>query len=404
MNEEKSQSMDLTNHKTEHIDHAREERAVLDFYNEHSHFMYMLFSQCGDSADFSVELPRCYFFGCPYRYKLYDLKQIAARINCHAIFEQDLKVMSEYIQELPEECQEEWKKKVSELKKSCVIENDISNYSVDFALVRISAFAYLHEIINTRKDKIETLNSIQRNAKEKLSIDIQDSIKALKKIVKSPDIERRLKSFVMRNNSFIKLLKMLVAKHKYVQELATNKFPSVEFIFDVMEYFAAELRVSVHLFCKALHLNSKNEGKIVPKYKSQEVFPNLHNDEIYIMINYNAGSSTDIIVVFSRNPDAQRIGCNHFVEYSAENAPGFLYSDSIARHRFCPLCWLNISKRELIEANRNMCVECLGNFALEESVVQLQCRHKLCVRCYEKTPGKCDGEVYCTVCQRTSMS
>lgn len=401
--EERNQGVELTSHKTEHIDHAREERAVLDFYNEHGHFMYTLFCQTGDSADFAVEFPRCYFFGCSYRYKLYDLGQIARRINCSAIFERDLEMVSGYVRELPEECQEEWNGKVSELKKSCVIESDISNYSVDFALVRISAFAYLHEIINTRRDKIETLNAIQRNAKEKLNIDIQDSIKALKKIVKSPETEKRLKSFVMRNNSFIKLLKMLVAQHKHVQELETNKFPSVEFIFEVMEYFAAELRVSVHLFCKALHLNSKNEGKIVPRHESQEVFPDLRSDEVYIMVNYNAGPSTDIIVVFSRNPDAQRVGCCHFAEFAADNAPGFLPADSVARHRFCPLCWLNIPKRELIEANKNICADCLGNFALRESVVQLQCRHKLCVGCYEKAPGKSDGEIYCTVCQRTSM-
>jgi len=398
-------SIELMNHKTEHIDQIKEERAVLDFYNEHNHFMFMIFYASKDNIGFDVEFPKCYHFGCRYRYKLYDLKQIALRINCHPIFEQDLKEVSDYIETLPDESQEEWKKKVSELKKSCVIENDISNYSVDFALVRISAFAYLSEIINTRKDKIETLNYIQRNAKEKLNVDIQDSIKTLKKIVKSSDTERRLKSFVMRNNSFIRLLKTLVAKHKNTPKLATNKFESVEEIIDIMKCFASELRVSIYLFCKALHLSTKNEEKIVPEYKTtQDIFPDLSNDEVYIMINYNLATNIDIIVVFTRNPDAQRMDCNHFQEYSADNAPGFTSTDSIARHRFCSLCWLSISKRQLIQENKNICIECLYNFALKESMIQLQCKHKLCITCYDKYTGKFEDEVYCTVCGRTSIA
>ena len=227
---------EINNHKTEHIDHEREEQSVLDFYNEHNHFMYMVITKSDNTVNFAVEFPSCYAFGCSYKYRLYDLKQISIRLNCVSNFNQDLSQIDEYINELPEELKVDWKKKYREFKMNDAIESALENFSSDFALPRIVAYAYLSEIVNTRKDKIDTLTYIQKNSKTELNIDIQDSIKTLKKMIKSSDFEKRLKSFIMKNNSFIKLVKNVINKYDYIGGLATNNFSNNNFIFHAMEY------------------------------------------------------------------------------------------------------------------------------------------------------------------------
>ena len=390
----------LNNHIEEHGSHddeLKENRTILDFYNEHKQFFLVIASMDGTNIKLTLRFPECYEYGCRNTYSFKDLCTITTRLGTYTLLENQVTKFSNQLNESFEGTTIVKKDILNEFIKEDECVKDITIFPKSYGVIRIFEYFYLRKLINNYKDTIEILEEINRNAQNKLTIDIKKEVNQLKNIKEDKDI----KAFVLKDNNFFTLIKRILGGHSGIQGVENASFHNIR---NLTKALATELGITVHLHYKVQIVKQKDEHfkKIEfteeSKSTSKGVFPNLDDDILSILVQDVIDNS---LWAYENSPYSLPQICKHLI--GNKNSPDFTKEDSISVRKQCKECKKWATKRQFIEGFRNMCMNCLMLIGLKKNREELQCCHKFCIDCFKAIGVRYENEVFCLVCSSLSI-
>jgi len=359
----------MAEHK--HKDKVKEERTILDFYNEHSQFILLLaYKDEKQQIKFTFEYPKCYELKCEHRYNIEELRVIAKRLKVSATLDRELNKLNA--------SKEKMERGILLTKKnvpstSSSISNEEETAFSGMNVIQIAGFCYLSLLMNQYKDNNEVFELIKKNAKTNLKHEVKSFF------VERLNNSKEVKDCIEKNRDFFNLLNKIIGMYISPQQILTEiRSITEEKEKKWIQYLSNELRAMIVL----KSTNNEIIQVSFPQESKYNIFPNIENN---IELIY-----TTPLKVY---PSANKTYCNHFNSKFKEE-------DSMFACKFCNNCKKFISKKDLILVNTSMCMICAENFALKENMVELWCNHKICKNCHRGYKGITnDGYAYCKICE-----
>eukprot|EP00826_Nyctotherus_ovalis_P064755 TRINITY_DN9507_c0_g3_i2.p1 TRINITY_DN9507_c0_g3~~TRINITY_DN9507_c0_g3_i2.p1 ORF type:complete len:410 (+),score=60.77 TRINITY_DN9507_c0_g3_i2:85-1314(+) len=395
LEEEKSGCENHRNHKEE----VKENRAILDFRNEHNQFFLIIISRSKDEVIFSLEFPECYAYDCHCKYTLKDIARICARLDLRELLKKEVKDLKKILKFFSHKAilsiDDELDEVLHEKESVKFIEVQKGNYSI----MKVIEYFYLNNLINNYKDAIELLEVIQKNAEAIL--DISRGIYRLKEIIDGDSVNKELKLFVLEGNAVYKLIKKIISKHRDGQELDSIFLNGEDYMRRVVKLLACELGITIRFYYRgAISINANTGSGFIEFVEesggsTSRIFPNLEDDELTVRL-VNVSHKCKLSATDYKGSCLPQV-CKH-TKQSLVKSHNFAREEPMSKYKICSSCNAEVTKREFVMRSSNMCMQCLMLVGLKKNRVELQCCHKFCVECFADVVAAFDETAFCLVC------